>query len=270
MPDPRYPRDPRDHAEAVEQLPRALQTLWGLGPRQRPGPKPGLTLERILERGIAIADAEGLGALSMSRLAKDLGFTTMSLYRYVSSKDELLVLLADTATGPAPAIGPEVVGWRNRLAAWVDAQMLGLAIHPWIVQLPITGAPNTPHTLEWVDQGIAILDGIGLSEIEKVAVIGLIASYVRHETLLRADITRAVKDAIARGEPRTPDDVLLARLVDPQRFPALAATIAAGAWSDERDPDVDFDFGVQRILDGVEALVATRSPTAGLDVPAAT
>ncbi|WP_426561401.1 TetR/AcrR family transcriptional regulator [Angustibacter sp. McL0619] len=262
--------EPSDHTEAVEQLPRALQTLWGLGERARPGPKPGLSLERILERGIAIADAEGLDALSMSRLAKDLGFTTMSLYRYVSSKDELLTLLVDTATGPAPVIGPEVVGWRNRLAAWVDAQMKGLAVHPWIVQLPITGAPLTPHTLEWVDQGLAMLAGIGLSEFEKVAVIGLIAGNVRHETLLRADITRAITDAAARGVPRTPDDVLLGRLVAPERFPALAATIAAGAWSDEQDPDNDFDFGVQRILDGVEALVATRSPTGAQAVPPAT
>ncbi|GAA4345042.1 TetR/AcrR family transcriptional regulator [Angustibacter luteus] len=247
------------HIEAVEQLPRALQTLWGLGTRPRPGPKPGLSLDRILERGIAIADAEGLDALSMSRLAKELGFTTMSLYRYVSSKDELLVLLADTATGPPPVIGPDVVGWRNRLAAWVWAQMAGLAVHPWIVQLPITGAPNTPNTLTWVDQGLAELDGIGLTEIEKVGVIGLIASFVRHETLIRADITAAVRAAIAKGQPRTPDDVVLARLVDPARFPALSATIAAGAWSDDQDPDLDFGFGLERILDGVEALVVRRA-----------
>ena len=84
-------------------LPPAVEQLWGLrGPgRARGGPKPALSLERIVAAAVELADAGGLAALSMSRLAEKLGFTTMSLYRYVASKDDLLVLVLDAALGPA-------------------------------------------------------------------------------------------------------------------------------------------------------------------------
>ena len=74
---------------------RSLELLWGLGERPSRGPKPGLTLDRIVTAAVAVADAEGLGALSMRRVATDLGVGTMSLYRYVPGKAELLDLMLD-------------------------------------------------------------------------------------------------------------------------------------------------------------------------------
>ena len=84
-------------------LPPRLQLLWGLQERPRRGPKPGLSLERIVDAAIGLADAGGLAAVSMARVAAELGFTTMSLYRYVPTKDDLLELMVDAASGLPPA-----------------------------------------------------------------------------------------------------------------------------------------------------------------------
>jgi len=74
-------------------LPPGLDLLWGRREAGQRGPKRGLSVDAIVEAAIEVGDAEGLGAVSMSRVAKELGFTTMSLYRYVTSKDELLQLM---------------------------------------------------------------------------------------------------------------------------------------------------------------------------------
>src|SRR5688572_30415165 len=93
-------------------LPPALAAVWGLRERPRRGPKPGLTLDAIVDAAVALADADGLGAVSMSRVAEKLGFTTMSLYRHVSSKDELLMLMMEAAIGaPTPSADP-APNWR--------------------------------------------------------------------------------------------------------------------------------------------------------------
>jgi AcrR family transcriptional regulator len=263
------PAAERSVEDAIELTP-TLRRLWRQDDRSRPGPRPGLTLERILDAAALVVDADGLEGLSMSRLASELGFTTMSLYRYVDSKDELLSLLVDHATGEPPAIPDDVTGWRDRLAWWVEAQMGALRRRPWIVQLPITGPPMGPNTLAWVDQGLVALGPSGLSEREKVGVIGVLAGLVRHEALVRADIARALRASEEGGVPMNPalqgnrafTDVLL-RLVDPDRLPGLAASLQARAWDEDDDMEADFLFGLERILDGVEVLAARHAEDAG-------
>jgi AcrR family transcriptional regulator len=96
---------------AAEAIPPGLQLAWGLRDAGSRGPKRGLTLERVVAAGIKVAHTDGLGALSMTRIAGELGVGTMSLYRYVAAKDELLLLMVDTALGapPPPATGED---WR--------------------------------------------------------------------------------------------------------------------------------------------------------------
>ena len=104
-------------SESGTHLPPAVELLWGLRDRgRRGGPKPALSLERIVAAAVELADEGGIAALSMGRLAEKLGFTTMSLYRYVASKDELLLLLLDAGIGEPP---PDPGGsWRDRAGAW--------------------------------------------------------------------------------------------------------------------------------------------------------
>ena len=104
--------------ETDSDLPASVELLWGLRDRsRRGGPKPTLSLDRIVSAAIELADAGGLAAVSMSRLADKLGFTTMSLYRYIASKEELLLLMVDASIGPLPQIDVSG-GWRERAEAW--------------------------------------------------------------------------------------------------------------------------------------------------------
>ena len=87
---------------------RTMELLWGVQKKPSRGPKPSMSVGRIVRAAIEIADAEGLGALSMGRVAEELGFTTMSLYRYVPGKAELIDVMLDSVMGEA--VGPEEAG----------------------------------------------------------------------------------------------------------------------------------------------------------------
>src|SRR5687767_14909734 len=94
-----------------------MAALWASRERPRRGPKPAMSVEAIVAAAITVADAEGLEAISMGRVAKELGYTTMSLYRYVSSKSVLLTLMLDTAIGGPPEVVPGE-NWRLALERW--------------------------------------------------------------------------------------------------------------------------------------------------------
>lgn len=121
----------------VPPLPPGLDLLWGRRPRGRRGPKAGLSVDAIVEAAIHIGDTEGLEAVSMARVAKELNFTTMSLYRHIASKDELLQLMWNASAQGAESLVIEGVGWRSRLRAWSIVQRDMIDRHPWITQLPM-------------------------------------------------------------------------------------------------------------------------------------
>src|SRR5699024_7957447 len=116
-------------------LPRAVMIAWGIEEAPQRGPSRGLSHERIVAAGIEIADAEGLGAVTMAAVAKALGFTTMSLYRYVSSKDELLMLMQDAAV-KLPEGDTLPPRWQDRLRAWADLVRDAYRSHPWALEIP--------------------------------------------------------------------------------------------------------------------------------------
>src|ERR1700761_7227592 len=105
-------------------VPSALDLLWGTSQRPRRGPKPSLSLERIVTGAIALADTEGLASLSMQRLAERLGCAKMALYRYVPGQAELVALMVDAGLGDPPppvrAAGPAPgePAWRATLRQW--------------------------------------------------------------------------------------------------------------------------------------------------------
>jgi AcrR family transcriptional regulator len=243
-------------------LPPAIEQLWGLrGPARRGGPKPALSLERIVTAAVELADASGLAGLSMARLAERLGFTTMSLYRYVASKDDLLVLALDAAIGEPPA-GSPTAGWRERCAEWCEALVGMYARHPWALELPISVLPAGPNQLRWMDRGLDALAATRLSEAEKVSAVLLLGTYSRTQAQLGADLTKAVRPG-EDGVPPLDWAAAMLRLADPVRFPALARAIAAGTFDDDGGDAGDFsehefDFGLQRVLDGLDALDRSR------------
>ena len=218
-------------------LPRALELLWQESAPQRAG----LNRHRIVAFAIELADAEGLTALSMARLAERLGCGTMSLYRHVANKDELVVFMSSAAPGPPP---DPVIGanWRAALEDWANGLWDVYHAHPWILQTASSGLPADPGQLAWLNAGLATFGGTALTERAKLAAVVSVLHFVRGAAALNLD-------AGAHDASRYPD--LLARLVEPARFPALAAALAAGVFDDAEDPRAGLDSGLARLLDGI-------------------
>lgn len=240
-------------------LPASIAAAWGVRERPSKGPKRGLSLARIVEAAIKVAVSQGLGAVSMSRVAGELGAATMALYRYVATKDELLMLMVDAAAGLPPAVRERDEGWRKSLARWASAYLAVLRRHPWIVRVPISAPPATPNQIAWLEEGLRSLHDTGLSEREKISVILLLSGFVRNEATLAADLEAAqLASGTTEEETMSAYGRLLARLADPARFPALHAVIAEGVFDTPDAPDEHFSFGLDRVLDGIEALIRAR------------
>lgn len=240
-------------------LPASIEAAWGLRARPVKGPRPGLSLERIVAAAVAVAASDGLGGVSMGRVAKDLGVSTMSLYRYVAAKDELHVLMQEAAMGPPPAPGVKA-GWREALTQWARAQRRVFRANPWMLRLPLAGPPASPNSAAWWEQGLQALAGTGLEADEEVSVILLVSGFVRNEALLAGDLDAAAASRgvpvaeVVEGRARTLD-----RLVDPVRHPALSRVREAeGLWA-PGEPGHAFTFGLERVLDGVGVLIRSRA-----------
>lgn len=244
-------------------LPRTVAIAWGMVEAPTRGPSRGLSHERIVAAGIEIADAEGLAAVTMARVAEALGFTTMSLYRYVSGKEELLELMMDAAGRLERPVTLDK-DWRVALRQWAQLLRDGTHAHPWTLELPRTQhSLLMPNAMAVADLGLQAVASLRCEDQERIAVILMVSEHVL--AMVSLELALAKEGAVELG----PEAVaMLAEAVDPQRFPALARLIAQDAWvfaSDtpaqaERDLSVDFeyDFGLDRIIAGLEALELER------------
>ena len=204
----------------------------------------GLSTERVVEAAVALADADGLDAVSMARVAERLGFTTMSLYRHVAGKDELLRAMLDAGLGPPPRVLDDPRdGWRAGLERWTHGVLAALLRHPWALKVPISGPPMTPMQLAWLDRGLRALEDTGLSEGEKADVVLLLNGYAFWEARLRTEL------AAASAPTSVPSELT-------EGMPALQRALAAGIFEDDSVGDAGVAFGLGRILDGVEVLIA--------------
>jgi AcrR family transcriptional regulator len=239
-------------------LPASFELAWGLRERPTKGPKRGLSLDRIVEAGVRVAVADGLGAVSMGRVASELGASTMSLYRYVSAKNELIDLMMDAAIGTLPEPDPDP-GWRAGLShfAWTYRGLL--LQHPWMLRVRISAPPLTPNQIAWLEYALTCLRDTGLTGSEKLSLVLMISGYVRNETGLEVDIAAAAMAAGATAEAAMLNyGQMYAKIVDPARFPEVGKLIADGVMVQEDEPDHEFNFGLDRILDGVAALIDAR------------
>ena len=252
----------RDRLGTRPELTSSLQAAWGRRTPSGRGPRPGLTLDRIVEAGVRVASAEGIGAVSMNRVARELGAATMALYRHVAAKDELLALMVDAAFREAPPKAGRQ--WRVALAAWSAAHLAVLRRHPWLVRVPIGGPPLFPNQVAWFEGGLDCLAGTSLAEGEKVSVLLLLNGFARNAATL-ADDLRIAADA-SGASPRDAGAIygrMLGELVDPVRFPSITAMLAARVFDapDDGDDDAGFSFGLERLLDGIAVLMRRPART---------
>lgn len=239
---------------------RALELLWRDGRRGSRGPERGLTLTRIVRVAIELVEAEGAAALSMRRVATRLGIGTASLYTYLPGKAELEALMLD-AVATGPVLPHEWPGdWRAKLESWAHDDWREIQLHPWVLRLRGAEQVPGPNMLRWLDSALRVFDATGLSEPEKLAAVESVDAYVRGLARLRLDSGQPPGDAGVPGveETRQRDDAL-GRLVDFDRYPALRRALSQGATPYAGD---QFDFGLQRLLDGIERLIESRADQA--------
>ena len=246
--------------EKESALPPSLAAAWGLAEPGSRGPRPGMTAAAIVQAAIELADADGIGAVSMSRVAQRLGYTPMSLYRYVASKDDLVALMFDAAMDPVPTTGSPA-GMAARPAP-VGARADGR------LRAPPVGARHPDHRPAGAAQPARLARlrprraraDRAAGAAERLSVMLLVSGYVRNV----AQLTRDLSSQHARAGS-TPAEVgeqyqhLLEQLVTRDRFPHLHDALFAGLLTDgSAEDDLEFEFGLQRILDGIEALVERR------------
>lgn len=241
--------------DAVEpELPRGIALAWGVAANPQRGPKREMSVERIVEAAVEIADAEGLGAVSMAAVASRLGFTPMSLYRYVTAKEDLILLMQEEATGAPSEATRTAGGWRERLEALYREQLQHYLTHPWVLDIPISGVPATPNSAAWMDAGLSALADTALTHEERLAVMLLVTGTAHWAGTVLAGYARVQREqglddqAIARNE-----DAMFRALISADEYPELRAAIDAGAFLDESDP---FAFSLARGLDGVSDYIA--------------
>ncbi|MXM68962.1 TetR family transcriptional regulator [Streptomyces sp. HUCO-GS316] len=250
-------------------LPAHLADAWGLRDRPAKGPKRGLSLRRIVDAAVAVAGAESLAAVSMSRVAAELDASPMSLYRYVASKEDLLLLMVDAIYRTPPSPHAADGGWREGLRRWACEQHAILDAHLWALYVPVSGPPMTPHQLNWLEHGLARLGTTALAESEKLSVIMLLSGYIRNEATVTAEVRQSFLAAAPDERAAMASYGRLMRgLTGPGRFPAMNRVIDAGVLDEPTGSDKEFTFGLDRVLDGVGALVRARAKKGDDHVPA--
>lgn len=238
-------------------LPASLRAAWGRRVGSSRGPQPTLTVEAIVGAAATLAADEGIEAVSMGRVASAIGVGTMSLYRHVEGKRELLTLMVDSAFDRAPAPPAPRERWRSALTRWAHAHLAVLRRHRWVVRVPISGPPVTPNQVRWLEHGLSGLSSTRLSGDEKLAVLLLLNGFVRNQAMLEADLA-AIEAGNAAMQGMAGYGRVLSELIDVERLPAIAALIRDAALGEAGGRHDDFEFGLERILDGVEALIARR------------
>lgn len=236
---------------------RSHQLLWDGLPLSNKGPRPTLTLQQIVTAGIAIADDDGLDALSMRRLAGDLGMGTMSLYRYVPTKEDLLNLMLDHVAGAQVDRLTTDRGWRETLhTAALKGRHLYLG-HRWLLQVNWSRPVLGPSSLTDLDVTMTGLADLPFTDKEKMMVVSLLDSYVTGS--VRQEILydhAAAETGMSEEEFWNLQLPVLVKAMESGRFPTLAAlnedTFSAG-WEET------FTMGLEFLLEGIEREVGRRT-----------
>jgi AcrR family transcriptional regulator len=236
---------------------RSSELLWA--PRDQParGPKPGLTLDQIVDAAISVADTDGFNALSMRRVARELGVGTMSLYRYVPGKSELLDLMLDKISDPGDGIKKAAeLDWRGVLELAARGSYQLYTTHSWLMQINWARPVFGPNTLAGVELIVAGLDGTGLTDQERVMVLSVLDGYVVGVARGFVQYTTAAEETgVSDEEFWSQQYPVLEQAMATGNYPAMASMgedAFEGGWKET------FEFGLARLLDGLDLFVKSR------------
>ncbi|MCW5719134.1 MAG: TetR/AcrR family transcriptional regulator C-terminal domain-containing protein [Bauldia sp.] len=243
---------------------RSLALLWGQPGRAG---RSGLSIGWIVEAAVKLADAEGLAALSMRRLAADLGVGTMALYTHVPGKEALLDVMFDAVLGEFYRDAPpreKPGGWQAGLRSVAEENWAAYQRHPWAFELGPRPALG-PNTVRKYDLELGPLEGIGLTFVEMNEALSLVLNHVAGVARIAWQLAEERKrtglsdaDWWAQHEPV----MAAATELMPYQLASRVGQAASEAANGLYDPKLAFEFGVDRIIDGIGVLVARRAPTA--------
>ena len=236
---------------------RAIELLWGVSAPPRRGPKPKLAAADVVRAAIALADADGIEAVTIRRVAEQLGVSPMSLYTYVPGRAELLDLMIDHVHGElgTPEDG---LGWRAALTAVAEDQWALFHRHPWLLQVTTSRSALGPNSFAKYEHELGAVEGIGLGDVEMDLVVQMVGDFVHG-----AARTAVAATLVAQRTGLTDEQwweraaPVLAQVLDPAAHPtATRVGAAAGAeYNSAVDPARAFEFGLARLLDGVASLI---------------
>ncbi|SHM56237.1 TetR/AcrR family transcriptional regulator C-terminal domain-containing protein [Cryptosporangium aurantiacum] len=221
------------------------EPIWLRPERAGHGPAPEHTRERIAAAGIALADADGLAAVSMRKVAAALGAGTASLYRYVATRDELVALMVDAVNGELGYPRPTTGDWRaDLLAIGHDLRTL-YRRHTWLVEIQPAATGIGPNGVAYLEQALAalsVLDRPAGTKLEAVAMLsGVVSLLARDEASARSASTADGRAATAR---------YLAAVATPERYPHLAAALGSVGTAPAVHSD-PFDRVIGGLLEGL-------------------
>ncbi|MEV5691794.1 TetR/AcrR family transcriptional regulator C-terminal domain-containing protein [Micromonospora globbae] len=221
------------------------------------GRAPGPGRDQVVATAVAIADAEGLHGLSMRRLAGQLGIPTMAIYRYVADREELVLFMIDKvmADNPPPALTPDRDGWRACLEAIARLHWAMYRRHTWLAQaVSFTRPLPAPHAMAHTEWMLRALDGRGLDLSAQFTASVTVANYVRGTAVNRAEEAQAEQDSgLTDAQWMEAQEERFGTVLADGRLPLMARFLTADdvVWN----LDVLFEFGLQRLLDGLAPLL---------------
>lgn len=233
-----------------------LRLLWR--GQEAPSTRTGLSVDAVVGAGIEVADEAGYEALSMRRVAERLGVGAMSLYTYVPGKQALVELMVDQVHGEVVLDADDAIPWRERLAALAARQWELHQRHPWLLDVPIGRPAIGPHVMDLYEQQLGIVDGLGLDELEMNAAVELVLEHVvgaaRRGRGIRQD---AAASGVSDDEWWYRIRPTLEQVLADRHYP-LSERVGGAIGAPHLDTSYLLGFGLDRILDGLEALVEAR------------
>ena len=240
---------------------RTLALLWGHEPEPRRGPGRGLRIESVVQAATGLADQEGLAAVSMRRVAQQLGVSTMTLYTYVPGKAELLDLMLDAAYRRLPLADTSSRPWRERLSVVAEENRQLYRAHPWASAVSTLRPPLGPGLMAKYEHELRAFEGLGLTDLARDDALTHLLSFVQASARAETDGRAAELETAMNDEQWWEANApLLAQVFDARAYPlAVRVGSAAGAaHGSAHDPEHAYRFGLERVLDGLAALVVGR------------
>lgn len=250
----------------------ALPLLWrhepgvadAAGRTPRRGPRQRLSVDDVVDAAIALADRDGLAAVTVRSLAQHLGIGAMSVYTYVPGRQELVALMVDQALGRTE-LPPHPEDVRARLSAVAEVQFAEYRRHPWLLEVSGIRPWLGPHAADRYDWQLHAVDGIGLDDVEMDQAVTLLVSFAAGVARAAHEKHRAeVESGMTDAQWWEANHAALERVMAGRSYELAGrvGTAAGQTYGAATDQERELSFGLARVVDGLLAHVERKAEEA--------